>query len=181
MRFGSNYRKAVTKRADEKLLATLGYKQEFKREFSPPQVFGLAFRLNLIYPYVIIIWKYGSFYSIMGLLPSIAYVLYACCIWQLISSLNLRSVLLYAIPNGGKPMMTPRWSCACWSYTIRLLKGPSAMVGAKICQITGAIIACFNNYQCRSGDGRLHRFLFCSLAWAWRSSVLPRQRQVVCV
>ncbi|KDQ54538.1 hypothetical protein JAAARDRAFT_135209 [Jaapia argillacea MUCL 33604] len=42
--------------ADEALLASLGYKQEFKRAFTPLEVFGIAF-------------------SIIGLLPSIASVL----------------------------------------------------------------------------------------------------------
>ncbi|KAJ7686608.1 amino acid permease-domain-containing protein [Mycena olivaceomarginata] len=59
---------SATRLADEKLLATLGYKQvreeSFKRAFTPLEVFGIAF-------------------SIIGLLPSIA------------------SVLFYAIPNGG--------------------------------------------------------------------------------
>ncbi|OJA10130.1 hypothetical protein AZE42_09371 [Rhizopogon vesiculosus] len=41
-------------KADEALLAELGYKQEFKRAFTPLEVFGIAF-------------------SIIGLLPSIAY------------------------------------------------------------------------------------------------------------
>ena len=44
------------RQADEALLASLGYKQEFKREFKPIEVFGVAF-------------------SIIGLLPSIASVL----------------------------------------------------------------------------------------------------------
>ena len=44
------------RQADEALLASLGYKQEFRREFAPLEVFGIAF-------------------SIIGLLPSIASVL----------------------------------------------------------------------------------------------------------
>ena len=44
------------RQADEALLATLGYKQEFRREFAPLEVFGIVF-------------------SIIGLLPSIASVL----------------------------------------------------------------------------------------------------------
>ena len=44
------------RQADEALLATLGYKQEFRREFAALEVFGIAF-------------------SIIGLLPSIASVL----------------------------------------------------------------------------------------------------------
>ena len=44
------------RQADEALLASLGYKQEFMREFSPLEVFGIAF-------------------SIIGLLPSMASVL----------------------------------------------------------------------------------------------------------
>ncbi|KAG6844511.1 hypothetical protein H0H87_006336 [Tephrocybe sp. NHM501043] len=60
---------------DEELLASLGYKQEFKRAFAPWEVFGIAF-------------------SIIGLLPSIA------------------SVLFYAIPNGGGPAMVWGWLVA---------------------------------------------------------------------
>ncbi|KAK7035352.1 hypothetical protein VNI00_011883 [Paramarasmius palmivorus] len=48
--------KDAVKQADEALLASLGYKQEFKRAFTPLEVFGIAF-------------------SIIGLLPSIASVL----------------------------------------------------------------------------------------------------------
>lgn len=44
------------RQADETLLASLGYKQEFRREFAPFEVFGIAF-------------------SIIGLLPSVASVL----------------------------------------------------------------------------------------------------------
>ncbi|KAH0834008.1 amino acid/polyamine transporter I [Lanmaoa asiatica] len=48
--------KEAVEKADEQLLAELGYKQEFKRAFTPFEVFGIAF-------------------SIIGLLPSIASVL----------------------------------------------------------------------------------------------------------
>ncbi|PBK92567.1 hypothetical protein ARMGADRAFT_1013151 [Armillaria gallica] len=51
-----NTREAV-QRADEELLASLGYKQEFRRAFTPIEVFGIAF-------------------SIIGLLPSISSVLF---------------------------------------------------------------------------------------------------------
>ncbi|KAG2355097.1 amino acid/polyamine transporter I [Suillus spraguei] len=62
-------------KADEALLAELGYKQEFKRAFTPSEVFGIAF-------------------SIIGLLPSIA------------------SVLFYAVPNGGPASMVWGWAVA---------------------------------------------------------------------
>ncbi len=45
-------------RKDEELLAGLGYKQEFKRDFRPLEVFGIAFSLIGLFPsasYVIII------------------------------------------------------------------------------------------------------------------------------
>ncbi|KAF9238376.1 amino acid permease-domain-containing protein [Melanogaster broomeanus] len=67
--------KEVIAKADEALLAQLGYKQEFKRAFIPLEVFGIAF-------------------SIIGLLPSIA------------------SVLFYAIPNGGPSAMVWGWAVA---------------------------------------------------------------------
>ncbi|KAI0321890.1 amino acid transporter [Amylostereum chailletii] len=57
------------------LLAELGYKQEFQRAFTPLEVFGIAF-------------------SIIGLLPSIA------------------SVLFYSIPNGGPAAMVWGWAVA---------------------------------------------------------------------
>lgn len=44
---------------DEAVLARLGYKQEFKRAFTPWESFGIAF-------------------SIIGLLPSMAYVYPLC-------------------------------------------------------------------------------------------------------
>ncbi|KAH9973550.1 APC amino acid permease [Lactifluus volemus] len=65
-------RKAAIAESDERLLAGLGYKQEFQREFRPLEVFGIAF-------------------SIVGLVPSIA------------------SVLFYSIPNGGPVAM---WAVA---------------------------------------------------------------------
>ncbi|KAF8875726.1 APC amino acid permease [Gymnopilus junonius] len=67
--------KEETRLNDEALLAALGYKQEFKRAFKPLEVFGIAF-------------------SIIGLLPSIA------------------SVLFYALPNGGGPAMVWGWLVA---------------------------------------------------------------------
>ncbi|KAF8525176.1 amino acid/polyamine transporter I [Hysterangium stoloniferum] len=66
-------RQEPVRTADEALLHSLGYKQEFKREFSPFEVFGIAF-------------------SIIGLLPSIA------------------SVLFYAVPNGGPVGMVWGWA-----------------------------------------------------------------------
>lgn len=37
-------------RQDEQLLAGLGYKQEFKRDFRPLEVFGIAFSLIGLFP-----------------------------------------------------------------------------------------------------------------------------------
>ncbi|CAL1697988.1 unnamed protein product [Somion occarium] len=71
----SSSRKDAIAQADEELLATLGYKQEFKRAFSGLETFGVAF-------------------SIIGLLPSIA------------------SVLFYSIPNGGPSAMVWGWAVA---------------------------------------------------------------------
>ncbi|TEB34406.1 APC amino acid permease [Coprinellus micaceus] len=68
-------RKEEIKKADVRLLAQLGYKQEFKRDFKPIEVFGVSF-------------------SIIGLTPSIA------------------SVLFYSLPNGGGPAMVWGWLVA---------------------------------------------------------------------
>ncbi|KAI0077673.1 APC amino acid permease [Panus rudis PR-1116 ss-1] len=68
-------KQADVAKADEELLAALGYKQEFKRAFSGVETFGIAF-------------------SIIGLLPSIA------------------SVLFYSIPNGGPAAMVWGWAVA---------------------------------------------------------------------
>lgn len=61
--------------SDEAILARLGYKQEFRRAFTPLEVFGVAF-------------------SYIGLLPSIA------------------SVLFYTVPNGGPLAMVWGWAIA---------------------------------------------------------------------
>ena len=44
MESSTDHRKAAIQKADEELLATLGYKQEFKREFTPLEV---CLNLNL--------------------------------------------------------------------------------------------------------------------------------------
>ncbi len=76
--------------ADEALLASLGYKQEFKRAFTPLEVYFTP----LISPWITIFQVFGIAFSIIGLLPSIA------------------SVLFYAIPNGGGPAMV-------WGVSLR--------------------------------------------------------------
>jgi hypothetical protein len=79
-------RQIVLPQTDEAILAALGYKQEFKREFTPLEV-----RMDF---YIIQYKKclscgqvFGIAFSIIGLAPSIS------------------SVLFYAIPNGGGPAM----------------------------------------------------------------------------
>ncbi|CAK5271009.1 unnamed protein product [Mycena citricolor] len=83
--------KEAVRAADEQLLAELGYKQEFKRAFTPLEVFGIAF-------------------SIIGLLPSIA------------------SVIFYALPNGGGPAMV--WGWAVGSFFILLVGMSMAELGS---------------------------------------------------
>jgi len=77
-----NARRADVAKADEELLAALGYKQEFQRAFSGLETFGIAF-------------------SIIGLLPSIA------------------SVLFYPLSNGGTSAMV--WGWAVGSFFILLV------------------------------------------------------------
>ncbi|KAG2131546.1 hypothetical protein BD769DRAFT_1386751 [Suillus cothurnatus] len=79
---------------DEAILAGLGYKQEFRREFTPLEVFGVAF-------------------SIVGLLPSIAYD--ASLYRDEFSTYEtlFRSVLFNAMPNGGPLAMVWGWLFAC--------------------------------------------------------------------
>jgi len=74
-RLSSSRVKAPRPSTDDELLRTLGYKQEFRREFTAFEVFGIAF-------------------SIIGLLPSIA------------------SVLFFAVPNGGPVGMVWGWLIA---------------------------------------------------------------------
>lgn len=46
-------------RRDEELLARLGYKQEFKRAFTPLEVFGLAFSVVGLFPSMTSVLVYG--------------------------------------------------------------------------------------------------------------------------
>ncbi|KAF5326351.1 hypothetical protein D9611_000927 [Ephemerocybe angulata] len=110
-------RKEEIQRADEELLATLGYKQEFKRAFKPIEVFGIAF-------------------SIIGLLPSISSVLFyalpngggPAMVWGwLVASIFILFVgmsmaeLASAAPTSGGlyfwtySLASPRWrNLLCW-------------------------------------------------------------------
>ncbi|ESK96761.1 gaba permease [Moniliophthora roreri MCA 2997] len=114
---GSKHGKDSTKQADEALLASLGYKQEFKRAFTPLEVFGIAF-------------------SIIGLLPSIASVLiYAipngggpamvwgwlvASIFVLFVGMSMAELASSAPTSGGLYFWTyalssPRWrNLLCW-------------------------------------------------------------------
>lgn len=79
------------KATDELLLAQLGYKQEFKRDFGILELFGVAF-------------------SIQGVLPSIARVaslIYGPCRR---SYLAHSSVLVYSIPYGGPVSLVWGWA-----------------------------------------------------------------------
>ncbi len=58
--------------ADEKLLAELGYKQEFQREFTPFEVYYVI--ISYITLPVNFRQVFGISFSIVGLLPSIASV-----------------------------------------------------------------------------------------------------------
>ncbi|TFK26149.1 amino acid transporter [Coprinopsis marcescibilis] len=110
-------RKEAIKRADIRLLAQLGYKQEFQRAFKPLEVFGIAF-------------------SIIGLLPSISSVMYyslpngggPAMVWGwLVASLLILCVgmsmgeLASAAPTSGGlyfwaySLSSPRWKrLMCW-------------------------------------------------------------------
>jgi hypothetical protein len=77
--------------SDDAVLAALGYKQEFKREFTMLETFGLSF-------------------SYVGLVPSMAYVLFFG-LKVLSSNTCHSSVIIYAIPNGGTVAMV--WGVSC--------------------------------------------------------------------
>jgi len=67
---------AVAK-ADERLLAELGYKQEFQREFTPLEVYFTSYlltSLSLTHHSQSQLQIFGVSFSIVGLLPSIASV-----------------------------------------------------------------------------------------------------------
>ncbi|KAG9316243.1 amino acid permease-domain-containing protein [Chiua virens] len=83
------------KESDEAVLATLGYKQEFRRTFKPFEIFGVAF-------------------SVIGLLPSIACVVPSMCyVYFILHVVLLRSsVLSSAVINGGAVSMVWGWAFA---------------------------------------------------------------------
>ncbi|KAH9948494.1 APC amino acid permease [Amylocystis lapponica] len=84
-----------------------GYKQEFRREFTGLEVFGIAF-------------------SIIGLLPSIAYVGPIFCAQPLTGVCS--SVLFYSVPNGGASAMVWGWLVA--SFFILLVGMSMAELGS---------------------------------------------------
>ncbi|THH11511.1 hypothetical protein EW146_g8022 [Bondarzewia mesenterica] len=82
--------------ADENLLATLGYKQEFQRAFTPLEVRPLSLSSPRPLTADVLPFEkvFGIAFSIIGLLPSIA------------------SVLFYSVPNGGPAAMVWGWAVA---------------------------------------------------------------------
>ncbi|KAI6001722.1 amino acid permease-domain-containing protein [Pisolithus marmoratus] len=80
--------KEVIAKKDEALLAELGYKQEFKRAFTPLEKRPALGIIPINDEHKV----FGVSFSIIGLLPSIA------------------SVLFYALPNGGASAMVWGWA-----------------------------------------------------------------------
>ena len=80
-------RKELIKQNDEALLASLGYKQEFKRAFTPLEVCISSQYLWPASPCIYHLQVFGIAFSIIGLLPSIS------------------SVLFYTVNDGGGPSM----------------------------------------------------------------------------
>ncbi|KAI9439462.1 APC amino acid permease [Russula earlei] len=122
-----NLRTAAIAKADEKLLAKLGYKQEFQRAFTPLEVFGVAF-------------------SIVGLLPSIASVLSSsiqngaqvAMVWGwAVASLFILAVgmsmaeLASAAPtSGGLYFWTHAYSSPKWRNLLAWIVGYANTVGS---------------------------------------------------
>ncbi|PAV19377.1 APC amino acid permease [Pyrrhoderma noxium] len=82
---------------DEEQLASLGYKQELKRDYSPVELFGFSF-------------------GFLGIVAT-----YRCVVWYLnfnTRTEGLSSVLVYAIPNGGPVSMVWGWFAASIFLTL---------------------------------------------------------------
>ncbi|KAK7019736.1 hypothetical protein VNI00_017976 [Paramarasmius palmivorus] len=99
--------KYSTRTPDESLLAELGYKQEFKRDFNTLELFGLGF-------------------SIIGVLPSIASVLvYSSPLWrERVYGLGAMSELGSAAPtSGGIYYWTFKFSSERYRYFLCWIMG----------------------------------------------------------
>lgn len=94
---------------DKDVLARLGYKQEFKRDFTRIELFGLSF-------------------SIVGVVQSIAYV--SVCLFSLAKRVFsfLSAVLLYSIPYGGPVGMIWGVSMSCHFVKNLILEQPNTLV-----------------------------------------------------
>jgi hypothetical protein len=117
---------------DVDLLAKLGYKQEFKRDFKPLELFGLGF-------------------SIVGVLPSIAYVIIFLLFSERLSEHGFRSVMFYSVPYGGPVSMVWGVSSPLWL----LICPPNAVIQVGSLQYLPRIY--------RIGNGRVR--ILCSDIW----------------
>ncbi|KAI0275985.1 amino acid/polyamine transporter I [Russula aff. rugulosa BPL654] len=100
---------ATIANADEKLLAELGYKQEFQRAFTPLEVFGISF-------------------SIVGLLPSIASWAIAC-LFILAIGLSMAELASAAPTSGGLYFWTHSYSSPKWRNLLAWIVGYANTVG----------------------------------------------------
>ncbi|KAK7055125.1 gaba permease [Favolaschia claudopus] len=146
--------------ADEKLLASLGYKQEFKRAFTPLEVFGIAF-------------------SIIGLLPSIGSVLFyatgngggpamvwgwaVASIFILFVGMSMAELASAAPTSGGLyywtySLSSPRWrNLLCWivgySNTIGSISAVASIDWAAAIQVMAAAnIGSDGNFEATSAQ-----------------------------
>jgi hypothetical protein len=72
---------------DELLLNSLGYKQEFRREFSPVEVFGIGFSIIGLFPsitfvrFAFLLVISFSFFVILDLFLSMPFLMAALLLW----------------------------------------------------------------------------------------------------
>ncbi|KAH9987652.1 amino acid/polyamine transporter I [Russula compacta] len=120
-------RTAATSKGDEVLLAELGYKQEFRREFTPLEAFGVAF-------------------SIVGLLPSITSVLFysipnggpVAMVWGwaiaslfiLIVGMSMAELASAAPTSGGLYFWTHSYSSPKWRNLLAWIVGYANTIGS---------------------------------------------------
>ncbi|KAI6130304.1 amino acid/polyamine transporter I [Pisolithus croceorrhizus] len=137
-------REEVAKR-DEELLAQLGYKQEFKREFTPLEVFGVAFNVIGLFPSLASVLVYaipngGPVAMVWGWAVASVFIL---CIGLSIAELASAAPTAGGVYFWTHSFASPRWrNLLCWVVgyvnTVGYIAGLASVDWSCAIQITAA-------------------------------------------
>ncbi|KAJ7700705.1 APC amino acid permease [Mycena rosella] len=119
--------------SDEDFLATLGYKQELRREFSPVEVFGIGFSIIGLFPSISSVLFFSLPYGAVGMVWGWA----VCVVFLTFMSLALAELASAAPTTGGLYYWSYAYSTPKWRRLLSWIVGYTNTISniAGVCSI----------------------------------------------